>query len=99
MNTIHRIVGSANLLFFILLVLVLPVLLPVMSGLLGGAALVGIVLLFFLVSIVWGLRNAFYYWGGGRKIGVVDHVLLVAGVLNGLLLLTGVGLFIYFGEN
>ncbi|MEM6772642.1 MAG: hypothetical protein AAF597_18835 [Bacteroidota bacterium] len=95
MTTLHRVIGVANLLFLLLLFL----LVQMAASLLGGVYLVVAFVLLYLICAIWGVRNAIHYWGGPPKVTVVDHVLLAAGVLNGLILLAGVVLFIYLGEH
>lgn len=99
MNTLHRVVGGVNL-FFILLI-ALATSLPwavIMAGTLG-MLLIGALILVYLIAVVWGVRNAFHYWGGPPKLTIMDHVLLAAGVLHAIALVVGLALFIYIGEN
>lgn len=99
MNTLHRVVGGVNL-FFILLI-ALATSLPwamIMAGTLG-VLLIGVLVLVYLTAVVWGVRNAFHYWGGPPKLTVMDHILLATGVLHGIALVAAIGLFIYIGEN
>lgn len=99
MNLLHRLVGFVNIFFLILLIVILPVILTVVSSFIGGTIIVAILGLLLLTGVVWGIRNAFFYWRSDRKLGVGDHILLAAGVFNGLLLLLGLGMFIYIGEQ
>lgn len=99
MNTLHRIVGGANLFFLVLMVMAAG--LP-WAAILAGPVLMALVIILIvgcLVAVAWGARNAIHYWGGPPKVTVVDHVLLAAGVLNGLILVTAIARFIYIGEN
>lgn len=97
MSTLHRLVGVANL-FFLILITVL-IYSPLAMILVGSSIILGILVLLFLTSTVWGIRNAIHYWGGPPKLEVTDHILLSVGVFNGFLLAAALALFIYYGEN
>lgn len=97
MSTLHRLVGVANL-FFLILITVL-IYSNLSAILVGSFFILGVLLLLFLVSTIWGIRNAIHYWGSPPKLEMTDHILLSAGVFNGFLLAAALTLFIYYGEN
>lgn len=96
MTSLHRAVGFANVLLLPVFYLVARAAAVSIVGNIVLPLLMGVVL---LTTIIWGVRNAVYYWRGTKSLSLFDHLLLFAGAFNGLLLLVGVAAFIYIGEN